>query len=130
MANIDNPAAEMAAEGFSRIALGVEYKGSRYRGWQRQASGVPSVQETLEKALSRVADSPVVVSCAGRTDAGVHACGQVVHFDTQAVRSMKAWVMGANINLPHDISVSWAKEMPAHFHAPVSYTHLTLPTKA
>ncbi|QBF29134.1 tRNA pseudouridine(38-40) synthase TruA [Pseudomonas tructae] len=107
----------MAAEGFFRIALGVEYKGSRYRGWQRQASGVASVQQTLEEALSRVADSPVIVQCAGRTDAGVHACGQVVHFDTQAVRSMKGWTMGANINLPHDISVSWAKQMPAHFHA-------------
>ncbi len=103
MANIDNPAAEMAAEGFSRIALGVEYKGSRYCGWQRQAS--------------KVAASPVSLMCAGRTDAGVHACGQVVHFDTQAERSLKAWVMGANINLPHDISVSWARVMPATFHA-------------
>lgn len=117
MANIDNAAAEMAAAGFFRIALGVDYKGSRYRGWQRQASGVPTVQETLEKALSKVADSPVSLMCAGRTDAGVHACGQVVHFDTQAERSMKAWVMGANINLPHDVSVSWAKVMPADFHA-------------
>lgn len=113
----DTAAAEMAAAGFSRIALGVEYKGSRYRGWQRQASGVLTVQETLENALSKVADAPVSLMCAGRTDAGVHACGQVVHFDTQAVRSMKAWVMGANINLPHDVSVSWAREMPAHFHA-------------
>ena len=76
-----------------------------------------TVQETLEKALSKVADSPVSLLCAGRTDAGVHACGQVVHFDTQVERSMKAWVMGANINLPHDVSVSWAKVMPAHFHA-------------
>ncbi|MEE1869938.1 MULTISPECIES: tRNA pseudouridine(38-40) synthase TruA [Pseudomonas] len=114
---IDNTVAESAAEGFSRIALGVEYKGSRYRGWQRQADGVPSVQQTLEEALSKVADSPVTLLCAGRTDAGVHACGQVVHFDTQVVRSMKAWTMGANINLPHDISVAWAKEMPANFHA-------------
>jgi len=117
LANIDNPAAEMAADGFFRIALGVEYKGSRYRGWQRQASGVPTVQQTLEEALSKVADSPVSLMCAGRTDAGVHACGQVVHFDTQAERSLKAWVMGANINLPHDVSVSWAQVMPAHFHA-------------
>ncbi len=70
MANIDNPAAEMAAEGFSRIALGVEYKGSRYCGWQRQASGVLTVQETLEDALSKVAASPVSLMCAGRTDAG------------------------------------------------------------
>ena len=114
---IDNTVAEAAAEGFFRIALGVEYKGSRYRGWQRQADGVPSVQQTLEEALSKVADSPVTLLCAGRTYAGVHACGQVVHFDTQVVRSMKAWTMGANINLPHDISVAWAKEMPAHFHA-------------
>ena len=117
MANIDNPAAEMAEEGFFRIALGVEYKGSRYSGWQRQANGVLTVQETLENALSKVAASPVSLMCAGRTDAGVHACGQVVHFDTQADRSLKAWVMGANINLPHDISVSWAKVMPADFHA-------------
>lgn len=117
MANIDNPAAEMAAEGFSRIALGVEYKGSRYCGWQRQASGVLTVQETLEDALSKVAASPVSLMCAGRTDAGVHACGQVVHFDTQAERTMKAWVMGANINLPHDVSVTWARVMPATFHA-------------
>ncbi|MDH0748092.1 tRNA pseudouridine(38-40) synthase TruA [Pseudomonas sp. GD03842] len=107
----------MAAEGYFRIALGVEYKGSRYSGWQRQSSGVLTVQETLENALSKVADSPVSLMCAGRTDAGVHACGQVVHFDTQAIRSMKAWTMGANINLPHDVSVTWAKEMPAHFHA-------------
>lgn len=110
-------AAEMVAAGFQRIALGVEYKGSRYCGWQRQRSGVPTVQEMLEKALSKVADSPISLLCAGRTDAGVHASGQVVHFDTQAERSLKAWVMGANINLPHDISVTWAKVMPAHFHA-------------
>ncbi|EGH33555.1 tRNA pseudouridine synthase A, partial [Pseudomonas syringae pv. japonica str. M301072] len=103
----------MAAEGFSRIALGVEYKGSRYCGWQRQASGVLTVQETLEDALSKVAASPVSLMCAGRTDAGVHACGQVVHFDTQAERTLKAWVMGANINLPHDVSVTWARVMPA-----------------
>ncbi len=115
--DIKDNAAEVAAAGFQRIALGVEYKGSRYRGWQRQASGVPTVQEILENALSRVADSPVSLMCAGRTDAGVHASGQVVHFDTQAQRSLKAWVMGANINLPHDISVTWAQVMPAHFHA-------------
>lgn len=114
---IETPASEMAAEGFFRIALGVEYKGSRYHGWQRQSSGVLSVQQTLEEALSTVADSPVALHCAGRTDAAVHACGQVVHFDTRAVRSERAWTMGANINLPHDISVTWAREMPAHFHA-------------
>ena len=104
-------------ESFRRIALGIEYKGSRYCGWQRQASGVLTVQETIEKALSKVADSPVHTMCAGRTDSGVHACNQVVHFDTRTERSMKSWVMGANINLPHDVSVSWAKVMPIHFHA-------------
>ncbi|MHC6224749.1 tRNA pseudouridine(38-40) synthase TruA [Pseudomonas sp. X10] len=114
---IDNDAAESAAEGLFRIALGVEYKGARYRGWQRQSSGVPSVQQALEQALSRVADSQVSVLCAGRTDAGVHASGQVVHFDTCAVRDERAWTMGTNFNLPHDISVTWARQMPAHFHA-------------
>ncbi|MFF7706796.1 tRNA pseudouridine(38-40) synthase TruA [Pseudomonas sp. NPDC007930] len=112
------PAAdEVAALGHTRIALGVEYKGSRYSGWQRQASGVPSVQLALERALSKVAASPISVVCAGRTDAGVHACGQVVHFDTQAVRPDKAWVMGTNAELPHDISVTWMRQMPADFHA-------------
>src|SRR5690606_38831033 len=100
-----------------RVALGVEYKGSRYRGWQRQLPGVPSVQEELERALSRVAAQPVNLMCAGRTDAGVHASGQVVHFDTPVERPLIAWVMGANANLPGDISVTWAKVMPAHFHA-------------
>lgn len=111
-------AAEMAAAGVFRIALGVEYKGSRYRGFQRQRAGVPSIQESLEKALSEVAGgAPVTLSCAGRTDALVHACGQVVHFDTRIERSMHAWVMGANRNLAPDISVTWARAMPAHFDA-------------
>jgi tRNA pseudouridine38-40 synthase len=107
----------MAAAGVSRIALGIEYKGARYRGWQRQEAGVPSVQEVLEKALSQVAAEPVSVICAGRTDAGVHASGQVVHFDTRVERPLKAWIMGGNANLPADVSVTWAKVMPADFHA-------------
>ena len=110
-------AAEVAAAGVYRIALGVEYKGSRYRGWQRQREGVRSVQETLERALSEVAAEPITLECAGRTDASVHASGQVVHFDTPVERPLKAWVMGANANLPGDISVCWAKVMPADFHA-------------
>ena len=93
----------MAAPGVSRIALGIEYKGARYRGWQRQESGVPSVQAALEKALSQVAAEPVSLMCAGRTDAGVHASGQVVHFDTRVERPLKAWIMGGNANLPPDI---------------------------
>ncbi|MDH4558516.1 tRNA pseudouridine(38-40) synthase TruA [Pseudomonas sp. BN417] len=114
----ETPAAPEAAAGIYRIALGVEYKGSRYRGFQRQRAGVPSIQESLEKALSRVAGgAPVTLSCAGRTDAMVHASGQVVHFDTPVVRSMHSWIMGANMNLPGDISVTWAKEMPKTFDA-------------
>ncbi|MCJ8168794.1 tRNA pseudouridine(38-40) synthase TruA [Atopomonas sediminilitoris] len=108
---------EVAPEGLFRIALGVEYKGSRYRGWQRQEPGVLTVQESLEQALAKVAAGPVNLMCAGRTDAGVHGTAQVVHFDTPADRPLKAWVMGANTNLPKDISVTWAKVMPADFHA-------------
>src|SRR5690606_36796214 len=110
-----------AAVSMYRIALGVEYKGSRYRGFQRQRAGVPFIQESLETALSKVAcGAPVVLSCAGRTDALVHASGQVVHFDTPVTHSMHAWVMGANMNRPGDISVTWAKQMPAHLDAPFS----------
>jgi tRNA pseudouridine38-40 synthase len=111
-------AADKAAAGVFRIALGVEYKGSRYRGFQRQREGVPTVQESLERALSKVAGgATVTLSCAGRTDALVHACGQVVHFDTAVDRSMLAWVMGTNRNLPSDICVTWARAMPANFDA-------------
>ncbi len=76
-----------------RIALGIEYDGTHYYGWQRQRE-VKSVQEALEKALSKIANHPVEVQCAGRTDAGVHGTGQVVHFDTTAERQMVAWTMG------------------------------------
>lgn len=108
----------MAAAGFSRIALGLEYKGARYRGFQRQRDGVSSVQGALETALSKVAGGePISIICAGRTDAAVHSSGQVVHFDTRVERSLHAWVMGGNMNLPKDISVTWAKVMPADFHA-------------
>ncbi len=100
-----------------RIALGVEYKGARYRGWQRQQPGVRSVQETLEAALSKVAAAPISVSCAGRTDAGVHASGQVVHFDSPVERPLKAWVLGTNANLPPDISVTWVQPVSDAFHA-------------
>ncbi|MDH4564484.1 tRNA pseudouridine(38-40) synthase TruA [Pseudomonas sp. BN411] len=118
MINKDSLAGESATVGNYRIALGVEYKGSRYRGFQRQIDGVPSVQGALEKALSRVAGgAPVTLSCAGRTDAMVHACGQVVHFDTPVARSEHAWIMGANANLPADISVTWARQMPLNFDA-------------
>ncbi|WP_104401729.1 tRNA pseudouridine(38-40) synthase TruA [Vibrio penaeicida] len=99
-----------------RIALGIEYDGAKYYGWQRQRD-VTSVQEKLEKSLSIVANHPVEVQCAGRTDAGVHGTGQVVHFDTTSVRKMAAWTMGVNANMPKDIAVRWAKEVPEEFHA-------------
>ena len=86
-----------------KIALGIEYDGSHYYGWQRQ-NEVRSVQERLEKALSQVANEPITVFCAGRTDAGVHATGQVVHFETTAHRKDAAWTMGVNTHLPQDIA--------------------------
>jgi tRNA pseudouridine38-40 synthase len=99
-----------------RIAVGVEYDGSAYAGWQAQAR-LRTLQQVTEEALSRIAAQPVSLTCAGRTDAGVHAVGQVAHFDTHAVRSLRSWVLGANSELPRDVSVSWARVVPAHFHA-------------
>ena len=111
-------AAQEAAAGVSRIVLGVEYKGSNYHGFQLQSSGTASIQGFLEEALQQInAGLPVRLSCAGRTDAQVHACNQVIHFDTQVQRPMRAWVMGANRYLPKDISVTWAKAMPLEFHS-------------
>jgi len=99
-----------------RIAAGVEYDGSGFHGWQRQAD-VETVQGQVEQALSRVADHRVSVSCAGRTDTGVSAVGQTIHFDSLAPRSMRAWVMGGNINLPPAICLLWAKPVGDEFHA-------------
>jgi tRNA pseudouridine38-40 synthase len=99
-----------------RIAVGVEYDGSAFAGWQTQTT-LRTVQQVAEQALGRVAASPVSLVGAGRTDAGVHARGQVAHFDTQAARSPRSWVLGANSELPADVSLTWARPMPAHFHA-------------
>lgn len=104
-------------DAMTRVALAVEYQGSGYHGFQSQATGVKTVQQTLELALSAVADEPVTLVCAGRTDAGVHATGQVVHFDTLAKRPEKAWVKGTRAHLPSDISVRWAKPVLPEFHA-------------
>jgi len=104
-----------------RVALGIEYDGSRYYGWQRQRE-VNSIQAELEQALSRIADHRVEIQCAGRTDAGVHATGQVIHFDTHAVRKEAAWTLGMNANLPADIAVRWAKVVDDDFHARFSAT--------
>jgi tRNA pseudouridine38-40 synthase len=99
-----------------RIAVGIEYDGSAYAGWQMQ-SGPRTLQEVTEAALSRIAAEPVRLTCAGRTDAGVHALGQVAHFDTGALRTRRAWVLGANTELPRDVSLGWAMPVPRHFHA-------------
>lgn len=105
----------------TRVALGIEYDGAAFFGWQRQRE-VNSVQEELEKALSTVANEPIEVQCAGRTDAGVHGTNQVVHFDTANHRPLKAWEFGVNANLPNSIAVRWAKEVDPDFHARFSAT--------
>ena len=119
-----------------RIALGVEYDGTEFLGWQRLTHGA-TVQGALEQALSRVAAEPVQVTCAGRTDAGVHGRCQVVHFDTQAERDMRGWVLGACSNLPAGVAVLWAQPVPGSFHARFSarsrryrYTILNRPVRA
>jgi tRNA pseudouridine38-40 synthase len=99
-----------------RIAVGIEYDGSAYAGWQSQPT-VASVQQVTELALGRIAAAPVALVCAGRTDAGVHATGQVAHFDTEAVRSTHSWLRGANSELPRDVSLTFAHPVPEHFHA-------------
>lgn len=104
-----------------RIALGLEYDGSRYYGWQRQQE-VDSVQQRLESALSKVANQPIETVCAGRTDAGVHATNQVVHFDVTEERKMAAWTLGVNSNLPADIAVRWAQPVSDDFSARFSAT--------
>lgn len=99
-----------------RVALGIEYQGGDFCGWQTQ-HGVRTVQACVEQALSSVADHAVRVICAGRTDSGVHALGQVVHFETAALREDRSWVFGANANLPGDVSVLWARPVDDDFHA-------------
>lgn len=100
-----------------RIALGIEYDGSQFCGWQMQKHGTRTVQESVEKALSAVADEPIQVICAGRTDTGVHATGQVVHFETSSTRPEKAWVLGVNTHLPGDVAAVWVRPVDDDFSA-------------
>ena len=101
-----------------RIALGVEYDGAAFHGWQRQGSpSLPTVQARLEDALAAVADHPVTLVCAGRTDTGVHGTGQVVHFDCAVDRGEKAWLRGTNSLLPRSLRILWAQSVPKTFHA-------------
>src|SRR4051812_29913155 len=99
-----------------RIALGIEYDGSRFMGWQTQAEG-GAVQDALEPALAAIAGAPVSVTCAGRTDRGVHAREQVVHFDTEVTRPDSAWVRGVNALLPESVAVLWSRAVDAQFSA-------------
>jgi tRNA pseudouridine38-40 synthase len=101
-----------------RIALGVEYDGAVYHGWQQQGSPeMPTVQARLQAALAEIASHPVKLTCAGRTDTGVHGTGQVVHFDCAVDRGEKAWRRGGNSLLPPSLRILWAKSVPGDFHA-------------
>lgn len=99
-----------------RIALGIEYDGAPFRGWQTQPER-PTVQDTLEAAVARIAGTEVRLVCAGRTDTAVHALAQLAHFDTLAERPPSAWVKGVNTHLPGSIAVQWARSVPDDFHA-------------
>lgn len=99
-----------------KYAACIEYDGTAYFGWQRLSHG-PSVQAEVEQSLSTVANHTVEVTCAGRTDSGVHGIGQVIHFDSDAVRDQKAWQLGCNTNLPDDISMRWIQPITDNFHA-------------
>lgn len=100
----------------ARIVLGIEYDGSLFSGWQYQIKR-RTVQNELEKALGKVANTKITVHCAGRTDSGVHALEQVIHFDTEVERSLDSWLMGGNANLPADARIIWAKHAVDDFHA-------------
>ena len=108
---------EMPSKNTSRWALTLSYDGSRFFGWQKQADGVVSVQAALESALSQIAGETVNVVAAGRTDTGVHATAQVVHFDTAAERGEQSWIRGVNSLLPQGVAVWQAKQVAPHFHA-------------
>ena len=102
----------------TRFAARIEYNGARFHGWQAQPQlDVPTVQNELESALAEIAGTAVRTHCAGRTDAGVHGFGQIVHFDDPVGRSPKAWVLGTNRYLSDAVAVHWAQPVPEHFHA-------------
>ena len=100
-----------------RFAVGIEFCGIRYKGWQTQEVGIRTVQATLESVLSQIAAHPVHLQGAGRTDAGVHATNMVAHFDSTAIRPIKGWLLGANSSLPKDIALQWIKPVADDFHA-------------
>ncbi|MCW8193256.1 tRNA pseudouridine(38-40) synthase TruA [Proteobacteria bacterium 005FR1] len=103
--------------GMQRIAACVEYNGALFHGFQAQKFEVDTVQKSLQSALSSVADEEITLVCAGRTDAGVHASAQIIHFDSLAARPLKAWSLGVNARLPQGVSIKWAQPVSPHFHA-------------
>lgn len=112
------PSSEINPPSLQRIVVSLEYDGTDFSGWQRQRAPVQStIQQHLEQALSQIADQPISTICAGRTDAGVHATCQVVHFDTSIDRGSQAWLKGTNSLLPDSISVLWSKAVEQNFHA-------------
>ena len=120
MSQRDNTHSEEGATAVApyRFALCVEYAGGNYRGWQIQTEhNVPTIQAEVEAALSKIANAPVSVVCAGRTDAGVSGTYQIIHFETYAERDLRGWVMGTNTQLPDDIAIKWAKPVDDSFHA-------------
>lgn len=104
-------------EGMNRVALGLEYNGSLFHGFQSQVSGIATVQQTLESALTSICNEPIALVCAGRTDTGVHATNQIVHFDTHARRPEKAWLRGANAKIDDGVSIRWAQVVSPLFHS-------------
>jgi len=109
----------------TRVALGIEYFGTEYSGWQKQKTTKNTIQEIIENALSQIADHEIKTICSGRTDAGVHALSQIIHFDSSSKRFQKAWIKGTNSILPNNISVIWAKKVPNEFHARFSAINRT-----
>ncbi|MEZ5458651.1 MAG: tRNA pseudouridine synthase A [Steroidobacteraceae bacterium] len=111
-----------------RYAACIEYDGAGFAGWQVQP-GLRTIEAELRRALESVAAHPVDIICAGRTDAGVHATGQIIHFESSARRSLRGWALGATSELPADVSVRWVRPVPGHFHARLfgADAHLPLP---
>ena len=113
---------EVAKPPLRRYAVCVEYDGSQYHGWQSQPGDVSCVQESVERALGRIANHPVSIICAGRTDSGVHASYQIIHFDSSADRPERGWLLGSNTYLPDDVCIKWIKPVSEEFHARFSAT--------
>lgn len=114
---LNNATKEAVSIASFRYALGVEYTGTNYHGWQSQEAGISSIQQQIELALSKIANSPISIICAGRTDARVHATAQIIHFDSPVERDIRAWILGTNTHLPDDIAIQWAQPVSKKFHA-------------